>query len=95
MTLNEQCSSCHQSFEFADSGDGPAVFVILLAGFLVVAAALYVELTYQPDYWVHAALWLPLTLASTLGLIRPLKAWLIYQQFHNKASQHRAGEPRE
>ena len=88
--MNDHCPSCHQPFDFSDSGDGPAVFVILAAGFLVVALALYVEVVYQPAYWVHAVLWLPLTLASTLGLLRPLKAWFMGQQFRNKAAQHKA-----
>jgi cholest-4-en-3-one 26-monooxygenase len=31
LTLKPECSACHLSYAFGDSGDGPAVFVILLA----------------------------------------------------------------
>jgi uncharacterized protein (DUF983 family) len=65
------------------------VFVILIAGFIVVAAALIVEIKYQPPYWVHAALWIPLVLALTLWPLRALKALLIALQFHHKAAEGR------
>ena len=54
------------------SGDGPAVFVIMLAGLIVVACALAVEVRYEPPLWVHALLWGPLILATTLLPLRPL-----------------------
>ncbi len=60
---------------------GPAVFVILIGGFIVVFAAMAVEVAYSPPYWVHAALWLPLILLVTLGPLRPLKGLLIALQF--------------
>ena len=55
-------SACGLDYSFADAGDGPAVFVMLIAGFIVVGAALVVEVAYQPPFWVHALLWLPLIL---------------------------------
>lgn len=72
-----------------DSGDGPAVFVILLAGFVVVGAALIVEVMYQPSYWVHALLWLPLGILLPLALLRPFKGILLCLQYHNKAEEGR------
>ena len=83
------CEACGLDLSRADSGDGPAVFVILIAGFIVVAAALIVEIKYQPPYWVHAALWIPLVLALTLWPLRALKALLIALQFHHKAAEGR------
>ena len=41
LTLAPRCNSCGLDYSFADSGDGPAVFVILVTGFIVVGAALY------------------------------------------------------
>jgi uncharacterized protein (DUF983 family) len=65
------------------------VFVILIAGFLVVGLAVLVEFLFRPPYWVHAILWIPLTLASTLGLLRPLKGVLVALQVHHKAAEGR------
>ncbi|WP_342644128.1 DUF983 domain-containing protein [Rhodoligotrophos ferricapiens] len=93
LDLRERCPVCGLDYSFADAGDGPAVFIILIAGFVVVGAALFTEVAYQPPYWVHAALWLPLILVLTLGLLRPMKGILICQQYNAKAqeAQHGSG----
>ncbi len=38
-------------------------------------------------YWVHAALWLPLILATTLLPLRAMKSLLIALQYHHKAAE--------
>ncbi len=89
LELAPRCESCQLDFSFADSGDGPAVFVILIAGFLVVFAAMFVEILWRPPYWLHAALWLPLILIATLGLLRPAKGLMVALQYHHKAEEGR------
>jgi uncharacterized protein (DUF983 family) len=89
LTLRPRCEHCGLDFGFADAGDGPAVFVILIGGFIVVFAAMIVEILYQPPYWVHAALWLPLILIVTLAPLRPIKGLLIALQYHHKAAEGR------
>ena len=66
-----------------------AIFVIMLAGAVVVTCALIVEVKYQPPFWVHAALWLPLILVTTLLPLRSMKSLLIALQFHHKAAEGR------
>lgn len=85
IAMPEGCQNCGQSYKFADSGDGPAVFVILFAGFLIVALMFYVEQVYAPPLWLHLTIFLPLTLIVCLGMLRPLKGLLIALQFRNKA----------
>lgn len=89
LGLRPSCARCGLDYGFADAGDGPAVFVILIGGFIVVFAAMIVEVLYAPPYWLHAALWLPLILLVTLGPMRPLKGLLIALQFHHKAAEGR------
>jgi uncharacterized protein (DUF983 family) len=89
LTLAAKCEACGLDYAFIDSGDGPAVFVIMIAGAIVVASALIVEIKYQPPFWVHAALWLPVTLAVTLWPLRAIKSLLIALQFHHKAAEGR------
>ena len=91
-----RCEACDLDYRFVDSGDGPAVFVILVVGFVVVAAALVTEVKYSPPYWVHAVLWLPAILGLSLGLLRPSKAAMIGLQFRHEAREARlpAREPR-
>jgi uncharacterized protein (DUF983 family) len=89
LNLRPRCESCGLDFGFADSGDGPAVFVILIGGGIVVFAALITEVVYQPPYWLHAVLWLPLILIVTLAPLRLLKGVLIALQYHHKAAEGR------
>ena len=86
LSLRPRCEHCGLDFNFADAGDGPAVFVILIGGALVVFAALMTEVAYQPPYWLHAALWLPMILLVTIGPLRPIKGLLIALQYHHKAA---------
>ncbi len=91
LTLRPRCEVCGLDYGFADSGDGPAVFIMFVAGFIVVGAALVTEALYHPPYWVHAALWLPLILIVTLGPLRPMKGLMIALQYYHKAAEGRFG----
>jgi uncharacterized protein (DUF983 family) len=92
LTLRLRCDVCGLDYSFADAGDGPAVFIMFIAGFIVVGAALVTEVEYEPPYWVHAVLWIPLILIVTIGPLRPMKGLMIALQFHHKAEQHRFGD---
>jgi uncharacterized protein (DUF983 family) len=85
LGLREKCSRCGLSYEGLGQGDGPAALVILVAGVAVLGAALSVEFAYQPPYWVHAALWIPLCLIVCLGGLRLIKSWLIAETFRHAA----------
>ena len=96
INLKPACTACGLDYAFADAGDGPAVFVIMIAGFIVVGAALLVEIRYAPPLWVHLLLWLPLILLTTLAPLRLIKGVLIALQYHHKAAEgrlQRRGEP--
>jgi len=89
LSLRPYCQNCGLDYSFIDSGDGPAVFVIMIVGFIVAFLALYVEFTFQPPIWVHVLLWFPLVIALALGLLRPLKGMMIAIQYRTKAEQGR------
>lgn len=88
------CNSCGFDLSKADSGDGPAVFVILVVGFLVVFAALIVEVAYRPPIWLHLMLWLPLIVVLSLALLPVFKGLMIAAQFSNRASEARSDDVR-
>lgn len=92
LTLAPGCDRCGLDYSFANSGDGPAVFIILVAGFIVTGAALLVEIAYKPPFWVHAALWLPAGLVLPLLLLRPFKATLLALQYRFRAEEGRRSD---
>ena len=89
LSLAPRCEQCGLDYSFADAGDGPAIFVMLIAGFIVVGAALWLEVKYEPPMWVFLVIFLPLTLIVCLGMLRPLKGVLVALQYANKAEQGR------
>ena len=89
LSLPKTWSASHFDYSQIDTGDGPAVFVIMLAGLLVTCAALYVELRWQPTYIIHFAIFLPLGFAVPMLMIRPAKAWLIHSQYRHNAHEGR------
>lgn len=89
LSVAPRCETCGLDYTFADAGDGPAVFVILIVGFIVVGLALWMEVNYGPPLWLHFILWIPLTLVLSLGALRLIKGVLITLQFRNKAAEGR------
>lgn len=92
LALAPRCGRCGLDYDFADAGDGPAVFIMTIVGFIVVGAALVVELRYEPPFWVHLLLWLPLITLLSLGMLRPLKGLMIAQQYARQAAEGRLVE---
>ena len=87
LTVGTRCSNCGLDYGFADAGDGPAVFVILIIGFVVVGLALWTEVTLSPPLWLHFIIWIPLALVLCLTALRLIKGVLITLQYRNKAQQ--------
>ncbi|HLP68706.1 MAG TPA: DUF983 domain-containing protein [Rhizobium sp.] len=85
--IKPRCTNCGLDYTFIDAGDGPAVFVILIADFIVVGLAVWTEINYQPPAWLHALLWGPLAIGLSLWLLRTIKALLVALQYKNNASQ--------
>jgi uncharacterized protein (DUF983 family) len=89
LNVAPRCNVCGLDYSFAEAGDGPAVFVILVTGFIVVGAALYVEMVYAPPYWLHAVIWGPLAILLPLLLLRSFKGALVALQYKHKAEEGR------
>ncbi|AJY46068.1 DUF983 domain-containing protein [Martelella endophytica] len=87
LTLRPKCDHCGLNYDFADSGDGPAVFVMLAVGFLVIALVLWSEVTYSPPLWVHAVIWVPVAIILSLAALRAFKGVLIALQYRHGAAE--------
>ena len=85
LKVTPRCANCGLDNSFADSGDGPVVFVILIVGFVVLGAALWMEVNLNPPLWVHFLLWIPIAIVFSLALTRMLKGILITLQYRNNA----------
>jgi len=83
--VTEQCEVCGLRFSGHDAGDGPAVAVIFVLGFVIVGLAWVLEVFLTPPLWVHAAIWIPLTVIGSIVLLRPLKGLTVALQYRYRA----------
>ena len=87
LTPARQCMACGLDYSFIDSGDGPAVFVILILGFLVAGLALALESAFSPPVWVHVVLWIPVITGLAIWALRVTKAMMIAMQYQTSARE--------
>ena len=85
LKVAPRCAACGLDYGFEDSGDGPVVLVLLIVGFIVLAIALWAEVSLSPPLWLHFLLWVPLATVLGLALTRILKGILIALQYRSKA----------
>jgi uncharacterized protein (DUF983 family) len=89
-----RCRACGLDFAAFNVGDGPAAFLTLAIGALIVALAVTIELAFEPPFWVHILLWPPLTIAAVVGSLRFSKAMLLALEYRHSAGEGRQGEDR-
>ena len=89
LSVGKECANCRLDYAFADAGDGPAVFVILIIGFIIVGLALWMEVSYNAPLWLQFTLWTPLAILLCLAGLRLSKGLMIALQYRNKAAEGR------
>lgn len=87
LKVAQSCETCGLDLKFADSGDGPAVFVIFLVAPLVVMLALITGALVPIAPWMHLVLWIPTTLLLSLALLPPFKGVLVNLQYRHDAHE--------
>ncbi len=88
-----RCRACGLDYSSFNVGDGPAAFLILLVGTLIVGLALWLELAVEPPFWVHLLLWPLLTLLLVVGSLRVGKGMLLTLEYRNAAREGRIASP--
>ena len=91
-----RCTACGLDYQAFNVGDGPAAFLTLIIGALVSAAAIALELTVGPPWWLHVLLWVPITIGLVVASLRVAKGMLIASEYRNRAREGRISgdEPR-
>ena len=85
----ERCPGCGLDYRLFNVGDGPAAFLILLVGALVVGLAIWLQLAAEPPWWVHLLLWPPIGAALVLGGLRIAKGLLLVLEYRHAAQEGR------
>ena len=80
-----RCSSCGLDYQAFNVGDGPAAFLTMVIGALVLGLGLWIEFTFEPPLWLLLLLLAPLVLGATVWGLRVTKAALLAAEFKRKA----------
>ncbi len=88
LTVRERCDHCEMDLSKLNAEDGAAFFIIVVYSAIIIPLALWVEFTFSPPTWVHLLIWIPVVVGGSIMLMRPLKAWLIGQQYRHKLYDH-------
>jgi uncharacterized protein (DUF983 family) len=87
LKLAPSCERCGLDFGFAEPADGPAFFVMTGVGLAVTALWAWWAISAQPPIWLQFSLTIPAMIGGCLAALRPVKAWLVAEQFTHKASE--------
>jgi uncharacterized protein (DUF983 family) len=84
LTVRAACPACGLDLSAEDAGDAPAVFLIFFLGAAAVGIAAWMEIEFEPPIWVHLLVLIPLIVVGAIGLLRPMKAFMVALQYrHN------------
>ena len=89
----DRCTNCGLDLTAFNVGDGPAAFLTLIIGAIVMIGAVTLTLTLAPPIWVHLLIWTPLTAIGVVGALRISKGGLISLEYRNRASEGRIKKP--
>ena len=67
------CTNCAAPLGDFRADDAPPYFTIFIVGHVLIPVLYWVETAYRPALWIHAAIFIPVALIMTLGLLRPVK----------------------
>lgn len=93
------CDACGEEIHHHRADDAPPYFTITIVGHIIIPALLAVEVFYRPEIWVHMAIWLPLTLILSLGMLQPIKGalvglqWALYMHGFDPETEEDLPEP--
>jgi uncharacterized protein (DUF983 family) len=81
LKVADHCEVCGEDFTPQRADDFPAYLVIVVVGHVVVPALLAVAIAYNPPAWLQLAIWLPITLLASIGLLQPTKGSIVGLQW--------------
>jgi uncharacterized protein (DUF983 family) len=93
IKVRDRCPNCGEPMLHHRADDMPPYVVTFIVGHVIVGLMLTVEVEYAPPMWLHAALWLPLTILMCVALLRPVKGAIVAYQWSYR--MHGFGEGTE
>ena len=87
IQFSDKCSGCGLDYSAFNVGDGPAALLTMAIGALIIVAAINLEIVAHPPFWVHALIWVPVTVIMVVLSLRFAKGALLIAEHRNKAKE--------
>jgi uncharacterized protein (DUF983 family) len=81
LKVADHCPHCSEALYHHRADDAPPYFTMLIAGHLLVPLLLAFEVAFRPPLWVHALVWVPVTIAACLALLPVVKGTIVGLQW--------------
>lgn len=85
LKVAQTCECCGLNYRFASPDDGPAFFSLCIVAFPLTFAVVWLQIAFEPPWWVHLVTSVPFMLIGCLLPLRPIKGWLVASQYMNRA----------
>jgi uncharacterized protein (DUF983 family) len=87
LKVSDKCEMCGLDYRFAAPDDGPAFFSLCIVAFPLVFLIVWLQVAYDPPFWVHLVSTVPAMVLGCLLPLRPIKGWLVASQYVNRAQE--------
>ena len=81
LKVVDYCARCGEALYHHRADDAPPYFTILIVGHVIVPLMLLMEILLRPALWLHALIWIPLTIALCLFLLPVIKGAIVGLQW--------------
>jgi len=90
--FSDRCGNCGLDYGNYNVGDGPAAFLTMGVGGLIIVLAVLFDIAARPPFWVHAVIWIPVTVALTVFCLRVAKGMLLIIEHRREAHEARGDD---
>ena len=87
LKVQDRCPHCGLDYDFAAPDDGPAFFSLCFIAFPLLFLVVWFEVAFNPPWWMHLIISIPLMVVPCLAVLQPIKGWLVASQFVNRAQE--------
>jgi uncharacterized protein (DUF983 family) len=92
LKVADRCEACDLDYRFAAPDDGPAFFSLCIVAFPLAFFVVWIQVKFDPVWWVHLFTSLPVMLLGCLLPLHPIKGWLVASQYVNRAQEAGTGK---
>jgi uncharacterized protein (DUF983 family) len=75
------CQACGERLDEHRADDFPPYIVVTIMGHIVLGGFMMTEMVLPLSSWGHLAIWVPITILGSLGLMQPVKGGVVGLQW--------------